>query len=142
MGGFGCWISAFEVYKEQIFDLLENGGYKKPLKIGQNQNGDFTIENISEVETNTLEEMVDILVRSDEQRHFAETYLEHLSSRSHMGFKIRFILNKGQAQGQGREEGSITFIDLAGCEKINEYSDPTSSYDDFGYGCSPMKLLR
>jgi len=128
------FLSSFEVYKEQIYDLLTTTGYKQPLRISQNSEGDFEIEALKEIEAHSLEKMAEVLLKSDHQRHFAETYLEHLSSRSHMGFTIRVPNN--------RSGGSITFIDLAGCERINMYSDLNNNKEDFGYDSSPLKAVN
>ena len=127
-------ISSFEVYKEQIYDLLGKQGYNKPLKISEKlAGGGFEISGLSEVEVSSLEEMVQVLSNADHQRHFAETYLEHLSSRSHMGFRIYLT--------QHAKKGSVTFIDLAGCEKIKAYSESARS-TDFGQSCSPARNIE
>ena len=127
-------ISSYEVYKEQIFDLLSGSGHKDPLKISQTSSGDFVIEDIQEKLASSLEEMVEVLIQSDQQRHFAQTYLNHLSSRSHTAFTIN-ITHRGK-------QGSMTFIDLAGCEKINTYTDTNSCKKEFGYHCSPIKAIK
>lgn len=127
-------ISSFEVYKEQIYDLLNDNGYREPLKINEKAPfGNFEIGNLSEHRVEFLEEMVDVLRKADEQRHFAETYLDHLSSRSHMGFRISIENDEGR-------NGSMTFIDLAGCEKIRAYAD--SGRDNFGHDCSPARAVK
>lgn len=127
-------ISSFEVYKEQIYDLLCKDGYRKPLRINEKvQTRSFEIDNLSEHRVNHLSQMVDVLRRADEQRQFAETYLDHLSSRSHMGLRISVTNDSGK-------QGSLTFIDLAGCEKIKSYAD--NYRDNFGHNSSPSRATR
>lgn len=129
-------ISSFEVYKEQIYDLLVSESYKEPLRITEKSpNGNFEIDKLSKHRAKNLHQMVQILQQADNQRHFAETYLDHLSSRSHMGFRI-YLLNKASST-----LGSITFIDLAGSEKIRAYADGGNK-QDIGHDFSPIRATK
>lgn len=94
----------------------------------------FEIEGMSQHYVESLQDMVQTLQDADNQRHFAETYLDHLSSRSHMGFRIYLM--------HGGKSGNITFIDLAGCEKIRAYADKNTHQNIFGHDCSPVRQIK
>jgi hypothetical protein len=129
-------ISAFEIYKEQVFDLLTSEEVMKdPLKVTEKkENGSFEIEGLSKHKMSSWSDFRNTITCAESRRHFANTYLNHSSSRSHFGVRIN-IVSKDL-----KREGLLTFLDLAGCEKINSYKD--SSDSNIGDNFSPVKVTR
>ena len=145
--------SYFEIYNEQVFDLLRsNFQIEEPLLINEDtQKKDFYVKGLQEEPINSLEDALYYLQLGEENRHYAETVLNHASSRSHTIFKV-YVLSisnnyiKDRLQSRQYEqnvnqedlisvamdnyydedgttviEGQMNFVDLAGSEKISNH---------------------
>jgi len=56
-------------------------------------------------------------------RHYAETFLNHCSSRSHTMFRLH-VTSYSKKEGQNsfmQKSSYLNFVDLAGSEKISNY---------------------
>lgn len=120
---FSVRVSYIEIYNESVYDLLRNFRThgEKPLQIFEDvSKGDFYVKNSKEEEVSSFEECFEILVRGEQNRHFAATRLNHNSSRSHVLFRIfvTYIDDNGQVY-----ESVCNFVDLAGSEKLSKYQD-------------------
>ena len=133
---FKIMISTFEIYKEQIFDLLsKDDEYREPLKIKEKkEEGRFEIDSLSTHQILCWNDFRSIIYKAESRRHFANTYLKHNSSRSHFGVQIKLIMGESQKAGQ------LMFFDLAGCEKFEAYKDNVEK--NFGESCSPVRLTK
>lgn len=69
-GGFGVRISYLEIYNESIFDLLTQ--HQTPLKLveGTKTTGDVKVQNLSEVEVNSIQDAVILLRVGEEHRTY------------------------------------------------------------------------
>lgn len=132
---FKVLISAFEIYKEQIFDLLGSEmSYRDPLKIKEKKNeGKFEVEGLGSHLITSWSDFKQIIYKAESRRHFANTYLKHHSSRSHFGIQVTIVLG-------GSRKGQLNFFDLAGCEKLMAYKD--SSDMNLGDECSPLRASQ
>ena len=132
---FKVTISTYEIYKEQIYDLLaEEDGYKEPLKIKEKkEEGKFEIENLTSQPILCWVDFKNVIYRAESRRHFANTYLLHNSSRSHFCVQIKIHLD-------AKKTGVLTFFDLAGCEKFEAYKE--SSDRNVGDSYSPTRLTK
>jgi Kinesin motor domain len=63
-----------------------------------------------------MEEVCALLNHGERNRHFSSTILNHCSSRSHALFTVDLIQYDGDKVSR---ESRMTFIDLAGCERID-----------------------
>ncbi|EGR26914.1 kinesin motor domain protein [Ichthyophthirius multifiliis] len=90
---FGIKCSYFEIYNENIYDLLKvKNQLEESLCISENLNKkDFIIKNLKEFPIQYLEDVLDIIYQGEENRHYAETILNHTSSRSHTIFKLSLV---------------------------------------------------
>ena len=82
--------SYFEIYNELIYDLLANKQtLEDPLQINEDTvKKDFIIKDLIEEPISTIEDALALLQKGEENRHYAETFLNHTSSRSHTIFKV------------------------------------------------------
>ena len=132
---FKVQISTFEIYKEQIYDLLAgDSAYRDPLKIiEKKEEGKFEVENLTSQPINTWGDFTRIIYKAESRRHFASTYLKHQSSRSHFCIQVKIIINE-------KRTGMLTFFDLAGCERLMAYRDSIDM--NFGDECSPLRTSQ
>ncbi|KAI5709886.1 hypothetical protein M8J75_003937 [Diaphorina citri] len=115
------WISFYEVYNENVFDLLDVANLKPPkkktiLKIGRDQNQDVYIKDLTYVNVHSCEEAYRVLRFGKSHLSVAPTELNHRSSRSHCVFSIKLV-----KVDPGSEElimmSSFDICDLAGAER-------------------------
>jgi hypothetical protein len=129
----GLSLSTFEVYKEQVFDLLGNEE-DNPLKINEKKGGGFQVEGLTTHSIQSWSDFKQCILKAEARRHFAQTYLFHQSSRSHFGVQVWV------GQPFGRPSGVLNFFDLAGCEKFDPYKD--ASQNTMGEDTSPCKAAK
>lgn len=135
--GYKVYISTFEIYKEQIYDLLsDDDGCREALKIKEKRDeGKFEIENLTSVHLGTWVEFKNIIYKAESRRHFAYTYLMHNSSRSHFGIQINLVSSQAK-----QRTGQLTFFDLAGCEKFEAYKDSVDK--NLAESYSPARMTK
>ena len=81
--------SYFEVYKEQVFDLLNQDSLGTSLPMYEDTSREeFFVKGLFTVEVNDLEDCKAILKQGETSRHYASTKMNHQSSRSHTVFRI------------------------------------------------------
>jgi hypothetical protein len=73
-----------EIYNETVFDLLDNLGRSK-LQIREDKGMTF-LENCSESHVTSLQEVMDVIKKGQENRKVASTNMNSESSRSHAVF--------------------------------------------------------
>lgn len=73
-----------------MYDLLKNkNSLDEALQLSENhQKKDFVIKGLREVEIQSIEDILEVIYEGEENRHYAETILNHSSSRSHTIFKL------------------------------------------------------
>ena len=113
---FQLKLSVLEIYKEVMYDLLNNQG--KDLKIQEGPETGIFIDGLSEVYLSSLNEFFEYVDISQINRKTAETKLNHNSSRSH----CILILEVTQSFKKEKliKKGTLNLVDLAGSEKVSK----------------------
>ena len=109
------YIEIFEIYNEQIYDLLSDDpgiapGAPFTLKIHQ-RNEEFIIDDLSIHLCHNQDEFSKLLDRAIRARAVAETKLNHASSRSHLDIRI---------SNDRKPNRYVNVIDLAGSERVKK----------------------
>eukprot|EP00873_Tetraselmis_striata_P027299 jgi/Tetstr1/447563/TSEL_034942.t1 len=122
-------VSHYEVYNEQVYDLLGQGaGGRAQVKVKENATGHIFIAGLSKERVSTTEEALGVLHRGSRHRQRAGTALNQQSSRSHTIFTIsltragdqhRAAVPEGADPGEEGRLGQLSFVDLAGAERAN-----------------------
>ncbi|XP_071033384.1 centromere-associated protein E [Parasteatoda tepidariorum] len=113
-------ISLMEIYNEKVMDLLVKKS--ENLEIQQDQYGTCKVLNLTELEVQEPEQVVELLRINLKKRKTGETLLNQRSSRSHLIF--RMII---ESRLRGDENASVkvshfNLVDLAGSEKASDNS--------------------
>lgn len=123
---YRVYLSYFEIYNEQIFDLLrENKGSKsrrddtgnKPLELLTDKDKKNIIQDLTEVQCKGWKDALKVFQQGETQRKFSSTEMNHNSSRSHVVFQIRIDLRMLQ-KSIIRKCPKIMLLDLAGSESL------------------------
>ncbi|KAL5705377.1 Kinesin-like protein KIN-4C [Ranunculus cassubicifolius] len=127
-------VSFIEIFKEEVFDLLEGASGAKqaapsraPIQIRETANGGITLAGVTEPEVRTKEEMASYLSRGSLCRATGSTNMNSQSSRSHAIFTITMEQKKSSrghsTLGEIDEVGDeilcakLHLVDLAGSER-------------------------
>jgi kinesin family protein 13 len=121
---FKVEVSYFEVYNEQVFDLLKPS--KKVLKVRNHKSIGPYVEGLVTLAVNSFEMVNELMEQGFKNRTTASTAMNDASSRSHAVFTIkvhqqRFIASKKGAdktlKKAGTKSSKISLVDLAGSER-------------------------
>ncbi|KAL8141225.1 hypothetical protein V2J09_007246, partial [Rumex salicifolius] len=133
-------VSFIEIFKEEVFDLLDsnplavskcegassikpNGPARVPIHIRETVNGGITLAGVTEAEVKTKEEMATYLSRGSHCRATGSTNMNSQSSRSHAIFTISIDQKKRSIGGSNDDSGDdilsskLHLVDLAGSER-------------------------
>ncbi|KAH7849370.1 hypothetical protein Vadar_016870 [Vaccinium darrowii] len=134
-------ISFIEIFKEEVFDLLDQslpavsradgmslakpaGPARVPIQIRETVNGGITLAGVTEAEVRTKEEMASFLMRGALSRATGSTNMNSQSSRSHAIFTISMEQKKTASTGASHNDGGddilcakLHLVDLAGSER-------------------------
>ncbi|CAK9213743.1 unnamed protein product [Sphagnum troendelagicum] len=110
-----CKCSFLEIYNEQITDLLEPSSTN--LQIREDGKKGVYVENLSEVEVESVQDVVHLLLLGAMNRKVAATNLNGESSRSHSVFTC-IIQSKWECESVTNTRfGRLNLVDLAGSER-------------------------
>lgn len=114
--------SYIEIYNEQVLDLLNFNSGRGALPVRWKADRGFYVENLFVVECEDEEDMLAVLEEGMRYRHIASHEMNERSSRSHAILTINIERECNEQDGQGvvtvQRHGSLTFIDLAGSERV------------------------
>ncbi|XP_042027796.1 kinesin-like protein KIN-4C [Salvia splendens] len=119
-------VSYIEVFKEDVFDLLDpkaTGPSRVPIQIRERVSGGITLAGVTESEVRTKEEMASYLLQGSLSRATGSTKMNSQSSRSHAIFTIsmeqRRISNSSDRDDVGDDVliAKLHLVDLAGSER-------------------------
>ncbi|XP_057533119.1 kinesin-like protein KIN-4C [Amaranthus tricolor] len=117
-------VSFIEIFKEEVFDLLEaaksTGPSRAPIQIRETVNGGITLAGVTEAEVRSKEEMATYLTRGSVARATGSTNMNSQSSRSHAIFTIAMEQKKIVPNGEISEDilsAKLHLVDLAGSER-------------------------
>ncbi|KAG5034478.1 Kinesin-like protein KIN-4C [Glycine soja] len=119
-------VSFIEIFKEEVFDLLDPNSSKGevmakvavparvPIQIRENVNGGITLAGVTEADVKTKEEMASYLSSGSLSRATGSTNMNSQSSRSHAIFTITME----QKKGDDILCAKLHLVDLAGSERV------------------------
>ncbi|EGR33274.1 kinesin motor domain protein, partial [Ichthyophthirius multifiliis] len=105
------FLSFFEIYGGKCLDLLNN---KQNLIILEDKQGQVQIQNLTEKQVFSAEEMLEQIILANNERTTFATQANDSSSRSHAVCKIIIKDQKDLKQGQ------LILVDLAGSERAQD----------------------
>ncbi|CAF3654666.1 unnamed protein product [Rotaria sordida] len=113
-------VAYCEIYNEQIRDLIRPENPDNLQVRGSIQDG-FYVENLYQTYIETIDELLTILEEGELNRAMASHHLNDTSSRSHAMLSIQIeqdLQDYDDSQQQITRQGKLTFVDLAGSEKV------------------------
>ncbi|BFY97058.1 hypothetical protein BsWGS_00098 [Bradybaena similaris] len=112
--GLHVWVSFFEIYCGQLFDLLNRRNRLQAREDGSRQ---VCIAGLTETEAKSVNSLVQILEYGNSVRSKGASGVNPDSSRSHA------ILQLDIRNSEDVKVGKISFIDLAGSERASDVTD-------------------
>ncbi|XP_021759754.1 kinesin-like protein KIN-4C [Chenopodium quinoa] len=124
-------VSFIEIFKEEVFDLLETsppalskgdttkhcGPARVPIQIRETVNGGITLAGVTEAEVRSKAEMASHLTRGSIARATGSTNMNSQSSRSHAIFTISMEQKKVGDTADDILSAKLHLVDLAGSER-------------------------
>ncbi|CAK9267106.1 unnamed protein product [Sphagnum jensenii] len=110
-----CKCSFLEIYNEQITDLLDPSSVN--LQLREDINKGVYVENLTEVEVQSVQDVVQLLLVGAANRRVAATNMNRESSRSHSVFTC-IIQSQWECDSMiNFRFGRLNLVDLAGSER-------------------------
>ena len=110
-------ISYFEIYNEEVFDLLNPTANSEPLKVQYDKDKGVEIKGLTKQLVKTFGEAAKCYENGENKRKFAVTNMNHNSSRSHVllqiGIRTKFVANPNKEYS-----AVLLMADLAGSESM------------------------
>ncbi|XP_039339814.1 kinesin-like protein KIF20A [Mauremys reevesii] len=118
-GQISIWVSFFEIYNEQIYDLLEMNQNRKrqTLRLCEDQTGSPYVKDLNWINVQDADEAWKLLKLGRKNQSFACTHLNENSSRSHSIFSIRVLHLQGSSSEMLPKISELSLCDLAGSER-------------------------
>ncbi|KAJ7542095.1 hypothetical protein O6H91_10G089700 [Diphasiastrum complanatum] len=114
---YKCKCSFLEIYNEQITDLLDPSSTN--LQMREDSTKGVFVDNLSEVEVNSVKDVIQLLLQGASNRKVAATNMNRESSRSHSVFTC-VIESKWEVNSVTNTRfGRLHLVDLAGSERIS-----------------------
>ncbi|CAH1801712.1 unnamed protein product [Owenia fusiformis] len=114
--------SYLEIYNEQVIDLL-NPGQRKHLSVRWSKTQGFYVENLFVIECEMLDDLQAILEEGLRNRQTSSHSMNDFSSRSHSILTLMIdseIADPDDPNLYITKHGKLTFVDLAGSEKVKD----------------------
>eukprot|EP00906_Rhabdomonas_costata_P005169 RCo007756 len=115
-------LSMFELYKEQIRDLLtgpSSAGLEYRIREDIVSGKGIYVENLTESQVTSAAEVLEIIRKGTSNRVVARTDANDTSSRSHS--LVQVVVNQiNFVQGGTKTTGRLNLVDLAGSEKVGK----------------------
>ncbi|CDJ29234.1 LOW QUALITY PROTEIN: kinesin heavy chain, putative [Eimeria mitis] len=120
-------VSYVEIYLERVNDLLQEGprgGALENLDVKEDPKKGFVVVGLHEEAVASMEEVMNLLSKAEQRRHFARTNFNETSSRSHVVFSITLESTSTFEDGTNvSRRGELKIVDLAGNEKAGRASE-------------------
>ncbi|RUS16811.1 kinesin motor domain-containing protein [Endogone sp. FLAS-F59071] len=117
---YAVWVSYAEIYKERIFDLLENpvrGMRRRMLALKNDRStGNMYVAGLKEMRIRNMQNAYAILTKGQKNRAMFSTKMNHTSSRSHGIFTIK-IVRYAIEDSACVTVSRLSIVDLAGSER-------------------------
>jgi len=141
---FDLELSMLEIYNDEAYDLLDSvsscvadkieqakaAGGKASLEIKKSKEGRIEVPNLSRHSVDTIEDVMNLLKKGNENRATATTDLNEHSSRSHMVLLVH--VNSG-LDGIPSNKGCLYLVDLAGSERVRKSNVDGQALKEAGY---------
>jgi len=119
-GSYAIKASFFEVYNEQVFDLLHASGGGNALLVREDKQRGVFVEDVIEETMTSPEDCKRVLSTGYKNRHVASTAMNRDSSRSHAIFLLKMEVTTGGGSSEEVQKtryASFSLVDLAGSER-------------------------
>lgn len=114
-------ISYFEIYAEQINDLLSVNKKKTNLNVREHPKTGPYVDGLNKFAVETYDELYDWMMKGNKVRATAATNMNDRSSRSHSIFIVTFTQHFTSSTGKKASMISkINMVDLAGSERVKD----------------------
>ncbi|EOD48589.1 putative kinesin family protein [Neofusicoccum parvum UCRNP2] len=113
-------LSYLEIYNETIRDLLIPGGSKVGLALREDANQTVSVGGLSSHAPKNVEEVMEMLIRGNQNRTMSPTEANATSSRSHAVLQINVSSKDRNASvNEPHTMATLSIIDLAGSERAS-----------------------
>ena len=113
-------LSYLEIYNESIRDLLAPGGGKSGLILREDSNRSVSVAGLSSHHPQTVQEVMDMIMKGNECRTMSPTEANATSSRSHAVLQINVAQRDRNADiNEPHTMATLSIIDLAGSERAS-----------------------
>lgn len=132
---FKCQLSFTEIYKENVYDLLDPLKKEKsieqwlPVQVYEGENG-IILKNVNVYEINTEEEALNLFFMGNTNRITSSTVMNSASSRSHAIFSMIIESEGIRGDRTVMTSGKINFVDLAGSERMYKSNNSKALIDE------------
>ncbi|XP_073691021.1 uncharacterized protein kif16bb [Garra rufa] len=117
---FHMEVSYFEIYNERVRDLLPSTEMQGcELRVREHPKDGPYVEALSRHHVQSYTEVGQLMQEGNRRRATASTGMNHVSSRSHAIFTIRFIKAMFDAELPSETVSKVHLVDLAGSERAN-----------------------
>nr|XP_055027535.1 kinesin-like protein KIF20B isoform X1 [Misgurnus anguillicaudatus] len=118
---FSVWVSFYEIYNENIHDLLEqqanNASRRINLRLCQDVKGNSFIKDLKWVQVSSADEAFKVMKIGKRNQSIYSTKLNLLSSRSHSIFSVRILKVEDVGIPRVESVSELALCDLAGSER-------------------------
>lgn len=113
-------LSYLEIYNETIRDLLVPGGSKGGLMLREDTNQSVSVAGLSSHHPQSVQQVMDMIMRGNEYRTMSPTEANATSSRSHAVLQINVAQKDRNADvNEPHTMATLSIIDLAGSERAS-----------------------
>jgi len=115
--------SYVEIYNEQVYDLLVDSSHFKneTLAVSEDPHRGFYIKGVTDHTVSSMEEVLSLIDKGEDNRKYAATAMNHFSSRSHTIFRLN--VTSVTHKENRTTESMLNFVDLAGSERVSNLAD-------------------
>lgn len=113
-------LSYLEIYNETIRDLLVSGGSKGGLMLREDSNKSVSVSGLSSYHPQSVQQVMDMIMKGNECRTMSPTEANATSSRSHAVLQINVAQKDRNADvNEPHTMATLSIIDLAGSERAS-----------------------
>ncbi|XHG06704.1 hypothetical protein AWENTII_009891 [Aspergillus wentii] len=113
-------LSYLEIYNETIRDLLVPGGSKGGLMLREDTNKSVSVSGLSSHHPQSVQQVMDMIMKGNECRTMSPTEANATSSRSHAVLQINVAQKDRNADvNEPHTMATLSIIDLAGSERAS-----------------------
>ena len=124
---FSLKVGIMEIYNDEVYDLLlsqssvqsrpSSIGKKRTLDIRRSKEGTIEVPGLEKQVVRSLDDVMILLKKANENRATASTNMNEHSSRSHMILNVDVVSG---IEGEPSNNGNLFLVDLAGSERVRK----------------------